>query len=181
MIQKKHLKRYVRVKKNACDIFRSFSIYWRAYGGLKEITHSPYLYLSIIISFFMSIFAKPEWSWSNSILNTLPAILGFSFAGLTLLLGLTGSNFIKLIRGDSGDGKPSSLMRIAGTFTHFFTTQVLALIYALFCDATGIEKNFLLRFIGISLFVYSICTLYASSLAVINIINWIDKYSLDEE
>jgi hypothetical protein len=158
------------------DTAQSYKLYWRAYGGAKALMRSPYIVISFFISLAITLFGDINWKWASDAKTIIACTLGFSFAGYSLMLGLADGKFIRYIKGEFPDGKPSPLMVVAASFTHFFITQCVTLVWAITSSAFGLEQLTPVRFIGVFLLIYSICVLLASALAALNFVSWYNSH-----
>lgn len=160
--------------------FSSLALYWNTYGGIKSLLSSLYFYLALIIAALLTRYGDPCWNWSADTKQIIACTVGFSFAGYSLMLGMAGDKFIKIIKGKYEDGKPSPLMEVAGAFTHFFIVQCITLLFAIFTSALSVVFHTYFRFVGIFLLCYSILALIATALAALNFVSWYNDYSADE-
>ena len=155
---------------------QSYKLYWRTYGGMKALMRSPYVVIALGISLVITLFGIPDWNWASDTKTIIACTLGFSFAGYSLMLGMADGKFVKHIKGDFPDGKPSPLMVVAAAFTHFFITQCVTLVWAVISSAFGAERLLPIKFIGTFLLIYSICVLLASALAALNFVSWYNSH-----
>ncbi len=168
------------LRKGRTDTRHSLKLYWNAYGGYKALLKSQYIPLSLIVSLVLTFLGDGEWDWSTDTKTIIACTLGFSFAGYSLMLGMADGKFIKCIKGEFPDGKPSPLMVVASSFTHFFIVQCLTMFWAIFSSALGLQHVWLFRYIGIFLLLYSICVLLASALAALNFVSWYNEHFDDD-
>lgn len=168
------------LKKGSMDSLRSYKLYWVTYGGHEALLRSPYIFIAVIFSICVTMFGDGEWNWSSDTKAIIACTLGFSFAGYSLMLGMAGVKFIKHIKGKFSDGKPSPLMVVAASFTHFFVVQCMTLMWAIFSSAFGVQKIIFVKFIGIFFLVYSMFVLLASALAALNFVSWYNNHPDDE-
>lgn len=114
--------------------FEPFRIYWRIYGGWKELLKSPYLWLSALLTagcaplWLDTGFFGDERAVSGVLLTVIPALMAFTLAGMAIVLALSGKQFIKAIR--EGGREDSLFMRVVALFFHFILVQTLALAFA---------------------------------------------------
>lgn len=160
--------------KNPNDSFngveQSFRLYWKIYGGLKDLVRSPYLYMAGIIS----IVAYPAWmqsdqssGWWDSALSVIPSVLGFALGGYTMMLAFGGERFGKALAGSDGESdKPSPFMLLNGAFVHFIVFNVLAILVALVAKAWKVSSPSL-NCIGFFLFVYGLLTAVATTFTIL--------------
>ncbi|MDP0501846.1 MAG: hypothetical protein Q7P63_17265 [Verrucomicrobiota bacterium JB022] len=111
--------------------------YQIAYGGPSRLLKSPYFHIALLLTWLsQSIWAKPGW-WAI-ILETHPAILGFSVAGLGFVLsfGTNGHKFVNILCATSEANHKKESLRsplgiAGGVFIHFIFMQFLALLLAI--------------------------------------------------
>lgn len=159
---------------------QSYKLYWKTYGGTKALMRSPYIVVALGISLAITLFGATDWNWANDTKTILACTLGFSFAGYSLMLGMADGKFVKYIKGEFPDGKPSPLMVVAAAFTHFFITQCVTLVWAITSSAFGVELLMPIKLIGAFLLIYSICVLLASALAALNFVSWYNNHPEDD-
>ena len=97
------------------------------------------------------------------------------------MLGMADGKFVKYIKGDFPDGKPSPLMVVAASFTHFFIVQCITIMWAIISSALGIQNTIVIKFFGIFFLLYSICVLLASALAALNFVSWYNSHPEDDQ
>jgi hypothetical protein len=108
-----------------------FVTYYRAYGGFLEFLKSPYLYVSLILTFAL----YPHWAsaeWWEDVLSIMPNLLGFSLGGYAMFLAIGDEKFRGFLAGkeeDEDDGIESPFLALNGAFVHFIIFQVLALFF----------------------------------------------------
>lgn len=170
----------LQLKGGTRETAQSYKLYWKTYGGVTALVRSPYIIVAFFIALLIILFGDTSWKWASDTKTIIACTLGFSFAGYSLMLGMADGKFVKYIKGEFPDGKPSPLMVVAAAFTHFFITQCVTLVWAITSSAFGIEKILPVRFIGTFLLVYSICVLLASALAALNFVSWYNNHSEDD-
>lgn len=110
-----------------------FDEYWIAYGGCKELIRSPYLQISILISFLCyGIWTRPNW-WTL-VLSIIPSILGYTIGGFAITTSVAITTVLKLLSAARKyDQSPlrSPLMKLGAAFVHFVLVQVIALMLAM--------------------------------------------------
>lgn len=140
-----------------------------AYGGLKAIAKSPYLYIAMILTLISMLFEnKPNWN-SNA-LSILPNTIGFSIAAYAIVLSLNNSNFIDLLTHaiDKNDTPP--IVTIGASFAHFIIIQTITILYTItFKDLCN--SVLLIDILGTLLLFYSIMLV----LAIVFNIFWLTK------
>jgi len=167
--------------------------YWEAYGGLKALFGSPYLYAAFILSAAMA----PAWinnPWHEIVLSVMPNVLGFSLGGYALLVAIGDDRFRALISGEHEEGEPSPYMEVNAAFVHFIFMQLFSLMCALFSsayyfkiDKTGwvtqklenlnipLEELVIAgNYIGYTIFIYALLTAIAATLAILRVSSWYD-------
>jgi flagellar biosynthesis protein FliQ len=153
---------------------KSFSIYWKHYGGFISIVKSPYFLISLIIAIIMTIFGD-NCEWSNNTLSILPNLLGFAIGAYAIIFTLGNSDFLKFLAKNDNNGQ-NLYLSINATFVHFVFVQVVALIYALFFGETNIANKIIIVFFGRLLLIYAILTALASTLALLKMSQWYQNY-----
>ncbi|WP_148204176.1 hypothetical protein [Oleidesulfovibrio alaskensis] len=93
-----------------------------------------------------------------------------------MLVGFGDANFLEAMRGKNEDGSPSPYMKLNGTFVHFIIIQSLSLFLASLTRALGISDFTIVFYVGSALFFYSLLTIVATALAVLNFASWFDKF-----
>ncbi|WP_156839893.1 hypothetical protein [Novosphingobium aquimarinum] len=114
--------------------FEPFRIYWRIYGGVKELVKSPYLWFAVVLTLICHPlwmdqgFLDDERPVAETLLTVVPALMAFTLAGMAIVLALSGKQFVSAIR---EDGRENSLfMRVVALFFHFILVQSMALAFA---------------------------------------------------
>lgn len=102
--------------------------YWRAYGGRRAITRSPYFIISVTLGMFCIPWSLSE-PWWEKVIDIVPNMLGFTLGGYALLLALGSETFQKLIA-KAGDDEPV-LRSISASFVHFILVQSFALVFSI--------------------------------------------------
>lgn len=162
-----------------------FGRYWHDYGRLKKLITSPYLHISIILTALMF----PFWlykHWWDTALSVLPNVLGFTLAGFTIWLGFGDERFQNIIL--KRKNKTSPFMGVSAGFAHFIVIQILAILSALWAEATNFSLPesynlptyvYLLspigHFIGFFLFIYALMTALAATMGVFRTASWYEK------
>ncbi|MBL3580872.1 hypothetical protein [Oleidesulfovibrio alaskensis] len=172
----------ILIKEHFCKVIegprRSLLTYWEVYGGLRALLNSVYLLSSLAISCIVTtahIFGV-EWNWAQETISIFPGVLGFSLGGYAMLVGFGDANFLEAMRGKNEDGSPSPYMKLNGTFVHFIIIQSLSLFLASLTRALGISDFTIVFYVGSALFFYSLLTIVATALAVLNFASWFDKF-----
>jgi large-conductance mechanosensitive channel len=115
--------------------------------------------------------------------------LGFTLGGFALLLGFGDERFRSLLADKEKDEKSSIYTSLCATFVHFIVLQLLALIFAIITNALQFQVNipsYLLGFFhmltaisyafGYGLFIYSLLSLLAATLAIFRAATWYETY-----
>src|SRR5437879_3044809 len=92
-----------------------FSVYWRAYGGLRALLRSPYFHGALLLTALLS----PAWTsgaWWSNVLQVLPNIVGFSIGGYAIWLGFGDEKFKQLISFREKESEISPYMEVSATF-----------------------------------------------------------------
>ena len=173
--------------------------YWAAYGGLKAVFSSRFFLSSVLITALSYI----EWmnnDYSELPISILPDILGFSIGAFAVWLGFGSEDFKEVItklQTKHGNGYDVS----NASFLHLIIVQTLALVYAL--TFSSVVKNpeiqdlsisiashsnqtlifmigldFILRFLGFLIFIYSLLLVAAVGMNIFRITIWHRKYLL---
>src|SRR6266404_4489639 len=109
------------------NVFRS---YWQAYGGLRAMLTSPYLYAAL----FLTIAIAPAWwssDWWTNVLQVLPNIVGFSIGGYAIWLGFGDEKFKALVARRDAENEITPYMEVSATFCHFVIVQLVAIVSAI--------------------------------------------------
>ena len=170
------------------------AIYWRAYGGWRDVVRSPFLWLSIALTLLtFRLWLHGEW-WAYP-LSVMPSLLGFTLGGFAIFLGFGDERFKALIAGEEKDESgvsngPSPYMTVCAAFLHFVLVQVAALLAALVAAATSFSGTGVLApvtaalqplrwfgdMVGYWVFVYGLCLAAAAAIAVFRVAYWFDHY-----
>lgn len=161
------------------DILRR---YWSAYGRLPALLTSPFFHCALFLTAgFSNFWVGKNW-WETSI-AVLPSLLGFSLAGIAILMSFGGEGFQRLLaRIKPGDH--SVYTQVGATFTHFIVVQTLGLLVAIAAKSLfdGDPPNtntpaLLMSALGAFLLVYSIFTGLAAGFAVFRMTAWFTAFS----
>lgn len=176
-----------------------FSRYWSIYGGWKGLVFSPYFHVAILFTLFLKHYWENQ-PWWDIALSILPNTIGFALGGYAIWLGFGDEKFRNKIKDPHKNGGPSAYLQVSATFSHFIIVQLFALLGALIAKANYFEltnnywlgKIFLkndipLNFIsvyiapwfwclGFTLFIYSLMTAIAATLAVFRVATWLDHF-----
>lgn len=167
--------------KNYIGIYKTFSSYFKAYGGSKEILQSPYFHIALLFSTVQYVWIHCYNNvsgvvWYDLSLSVLPNLLGFSIGAYAILLAVGDEGFWKILYEREDDNEENSIfMTINASLAHFVIVQVIALISALIAKVFCI-KNIVFSFIGTTLFMYAILMAVASVMAIFKISKWYQDY-----
>ncbi|AYR22309.1 hypothetical protein [Herbaspirillum rubrisubalbicans] len=166
------------------------STYWHAYGGWRAIIFSPFFWISIILAIISTHFWLTQ-PWWDQVLSVMPNVLGFTLGGFAIFLGFGDEKFRELISGqDEGDNSASAYMEVSATFLHFVLIQLFALLAAIIAKAVSFDTPDCLKsilgmltwlrapadFLGYWLFLYGLCIIAASALAIFRVSFWYDVF-----
>lgn len=157
-----------------------FSLYWQCYGGWKALFKSYYLYLALFFSLgLMSLWCTKSW-WEDA-MSIVPNTLGFALGGYAILLAFGDEKFRSLISGsekgteyETVKTKVSPFLLVNASFVHFILMLILSLLTALISKA--FPELMILRFIGFTVFIYSLLLAIATTLSVFRMAYWYDTY-----
>lgn len=156
----------------------SFCLYWNAYGGIKALCSSLYFRVAIIFGILISVvnrFAECPWDWQDTVIATLPSILGFSLGGYAILVGFGDATFRSILCKKMEGENESLYMRVNASLLHFILVQSLALLYAVLTKALHLCDVFLFSFVGTTFYIYALEVIISTCFAVLNLANWLDK------
>ena len=161
-----------------------FSRYWKTYGGTSALLRSAYFHAAILLLFLTAHFWLTEKWWEQSI-SILPNLLGFSLGGFAMFLGFGDEKFRALLAEKNDTEAASAYLNLSASFVHFIFIQFLALIAAILAksldfhiplpDCISISIWWLGKFfhgIGYLLFLYSITSMLAATMAVFRTCFW---------
>lgn len=177
------------------DIFKR---YWIAYGGLRELMHSPYLHVALVVlvitfNTWIAPICSQEGSctaWWDQSLSVLPNLLGFTLGGFAIFTGMGDERFRALLASPGKtSNEPTIYVEVCSTFVHFILIQVLALLHAVIAKSWWFYApwmdairswlpclNAIGGFIGYGLFLYAITSVMAATMQVFRITNWYSKH-----
>lgn len=169
-------------------VVKNFSRYWQTYGGISALFKSPYLHSSLIFLLISSHYwINDEW-WDLSI-SVLPNLLGFSLAGFAMFICFGDEKFRSLLAEQNDDKSPTIYMRVCSTFVHFILLQFLALIFAVLFKSlyfyfqwpdclkdTIYIGTTISRALGFLLFLYSITSMLAATMAIFRMCFWYEVH-----
>jgi len=109
---------------------QNLKLIWNFYGGSKSVKESVYFRIAFIITLItFPLWLKPGW-W-DIVLGVLPNLLGFSLAGMAMLLAFGNIDFQKWIK-KKGD---QAFIEMSASYSIFIIAQVLAIIVSLIFKA----------------------------------------------
>jgi len=146
-----------------------FNIYWRAYGGVKALFASPYIYIALIITVLFpdqwSINDKKNFAWASYALTVVPATLSFSVGGFAIFLAFVNERLMNEIASASDDLHDSLYLEVCANFFHFILIGVITIFVSLLlADGSSLNDTFVgvsLSVIGFSFFAYNILIIIA--------------------
>jgi hypothetical protein len=169
------------------DVGDLFGRYWRAYGGISALLFSPYLHVSVVLTYLL----WPSWAdhkWWETTLQVVPSILGFTLAGFTIWLGFGDEKFQRLLAKRPNGKSTSAYIGVSAGFVHFIVVQLLAVVAALIGGATDFPLSVdnplrpivailapIGHFLGYMLFVYSLLTALAATFGVFRTAGWFER------
>ena len=169
-------------------VFKIFSRYWRAYGGLPAMLRSPYLHASLgLLLLTFNTWFSTQW-WDQS-LSVLPNLLGFTLGGFAIFIGFGDEKFRALLAEPDHDDKPTIYVSLCATFVHFILVQVLALIYAIVVKSWWFYSpwmdvvrpwlsylNGISGAVGYGLFLYALTSVVAATMHVFRIATMYEQH-----
>lgn len=187
-IKEKYKGVLVPLKEQYKGVLETLQNYFSAYGGAKLLATSPYLHFSIFISMLLyGIWYKHSW-WDIS-MSVLPNLLGFSLGGYAISLTLGNDKFQSLLSEKDKNEKHSPYIVISASFLHFIIMQFIAILVSfmfksfgtVFTNASSSGILQLVSYFGFCVFIYSIMTGIAASLAIFNYSKMFDIYNSQNE
>jgi hypothetical protein len=165
------------------DFGRSFSLYWKAYGGLSAVVTSPYVHLSIVITAISRAWMS-DLAWVDDCIAVVPSILGFSLGAFAIFLAFSDGGFLKIMTSRLGEAteQNSLYMQISGMFAHFMLAQTVAITLALIGRSFGVSEPacncmvLIFSGIGYAAFIYSLLTVVASAFTLLRFASLYQKY-----
>ena len=169
-----------------------FTRYWTAYGGVRALVRSFYLYLALgLLVLTFKTWISPTYStisgswtaWWDQSFGVLPNLLGFTLGGFAIFIGFGDESFRTQLNVSEGDSsKPNIYVKLCSTFVHFILIQVLALMFAIVAKSTWFfvdwnphiqsalpYANALFGAVGYGLFLYAITSILAATMHVFRI------------
>lgn len=166
--------------------------YWTAYGGLRALVRSMYLWSSLVLSICLyKLWLAPGW-W-DTVLSVIPNLLGFSLGGFALWIAIGDDNFRELIAIKRSDKRASIYDGINANFVHFIVLQVLALLCALWAKGMDFalpadcwvivhyrQEYFTIvrvfNYLGFAIFVYALLTALSATLGLYRVTRMYEIY-----
>lgn len=135
--------------------------YWKLYGGWRALLRSPYIYLAAIFAVALFPFWKPcaEPTWADMSISILPSLMGFSIAGMAIMLAFSHPQSLQAITQKGKDD--SYFLKMGANLCHFLVVQVFALLLAILAKAWG--GGGLLSFLGVFALSYAILLALAAA------------------
>ena len=105
--------------------------YWKLYGGWRALLFSPYFSAAFVLVIPCVGLWQPGASaeWADMSINILPNLMGFSIAGMAIMLAFSHPESLRAI---TQKGRENSyFLKVAANLCHFLVAQIIALICAL--------------------------------------------------
>lgn len=119
---------------------RAINHYWQIYGGPKALLLSPYLHVSLVLTFLCFHFWSSKTTASEIAVSVLPNLLGFTVGALAIVLAFSSAPVFETL---AEKGEPQSFyMKLTASLIHFILVQVLALVAAIVAritESTGVD------------------------------------------
>lgn len=171
-------RRLPRRYRGVADIFR---LYWKHYGGAKEVVCSPYLHSAAVLTALLwRLWVEPGW-WSIP-LSVMPSILGFSLGGYAIWLAIGDERFRTILYG-AGPDAGSPFMAVNASFVHFIVLQFAAILAALIFSAWPVSDEANVAAYtkalwggGFLLFVYALTSALAATMAIFRVASWYERF-----
>lgn len=134
--------------------------YWKVYGGFRALFLSPYLHISLLLTFVCWVFwTNPKVSAADIAVGVLPNLLGFTVGALAIVLAFSSAEVFEII---AEKGEPRSFfMKLTASLIHFILVQVLALTSAI---AAKITETPSLDVLALFLLFYAVLVTFAAGL-----------------
>jgi len=169
--------------------FNIFKRYWAAYGGFSSLIKSFYLHVALLLLILTYHFWIYEKWWEQSI-SVLPNLLGFSLGGFAMFLGFGDEKFRAVLAEKDENENVTPYMSLCASFVHFIIVQFMALLAAIVARsldfAIEIPSYFLALIkigdgIGYLLFLYSITSMLAATMAVFRTCSWYEFHQENQK
>jgi hypothetical protein len=164
----------MKLPRQYAGVWNVIKQYWQIYGGAADLIKSPYLHVSIALSFVIPLWKMDDWY--DVPLDVIPSILGFSLAGYAMFLAFGDENFRSLLAGNYDDGKASPFMRFNSTFLHFIIVQVIAILLSVNAKVRDLEGG-IVAFFSCVVFAYSLLTALATAVEVYRCSRMFDAFA----
>ena len=173
-------------------IRKIFKKYWKAYGEWPKLKGSPYLHLALLLT-CITANSWLEKDWWDTVISTLPNLLGFTLAGFSMFIGFGDERFRAMLAEPDEDEvnqeEATIYLQLCATFVHFILIQIMALIFALVAKSTFFYAEWLgplqayivqARVIGWAfgymLFLYALTSAVAATMHVFRIAVMYEQY-----
>lgn len=143
-----------RLKKH--EMLKIYYSIYRDAGGLAFFCASPYLYVSVAISFLI-VDRSLQSEWYEQVLGMFPSLIGFSLAAFAIVIAILGATLDLLIKPTEGE-TVSPLAKITALVVHTATIQLIALLIAFSLAQSGMCGVDWIRS-GWTLLVHKLCTI----------------------
>ena len=156
---------------------RTVNHYWKIYGGFKALLLSPYLHISLILTFVCCHFWGTKGTASEIAVGVLPNLLGFTVGALAIVLAFSSAPVFETL---AEHGQPQSFyMKLTSSLIHFILVQVLALTSAI---VGRITENSVVDVLALFLLFYAVLVTFAAGIQLfLTAIIYNAKASLDTE
>lgn len=105
--------------------------YWKACGGWHDLIRSAYLHAAFVFA-LLSSSVLADIKWTDTVLQVVPNLIGFSLAGYSVLLGFGNDKFKQVLAITTiNDDGHSAYMGFNASFVSFIGFQVIALALAI--------------------------------------------------
>lgn len=121
----------MRLPKPYQDPAELIGSYWTACGGWHGLIRSAYLHASFVFA-VLSSSVLADIKWTDTVLQVVPNLIGFSLAGYSVLLGFGNDKFKQVLAITTiNDDGHSAYMGFNASFVSFIGFQVIALALAI--------------------------------------------------
>ncbi|WP_281686064.1 hypothetical protein [Pseudomonas citronellolis] len=183
---------FFSVRKDYKGVRKVWGKYWEGYGGFGALFSSFYFWLA----FALTLLNYGAWSglgWWDTVISSIPTILGFTLAGFAVFLGMD-SGFSRFIAKKSS-AKVSPFMSLVSAFVHFIVMQALSLLLALTFKSLQFTVpglpgwyyqivhygNRFFWFLGYLIFMYSIVLVFSATFAIFRASRWYEAFVQSSE
>ncbi|MBM2721249.1 hypothetical protein IPC1347_29755 [Pseudomonas aeruginosa] len=178
---------FSEVRKDYNGVRKIWGKYWDGYGGFRALFSSFYFYLAL----FLTLINYGAWSepgWWDTVISSIPTILGFTLAGFAVFLGMD-SGFSRFMAKRS-KVSVSPFMSLVSAFVHFIVMQAIALIFALTLKSlhfsiAGLPQwyyqavywgNRFFWFLAYLAFMYSVVLVFSATFAIFRASRWYEAF-----